>query len=92
MVFFCGKSDTTINMHQCQTSRLSNKVKHIATEIGNTKLLAKLSEGDMVATEAKYHSKCLLELYNQYSDVNRVQSNNEETNLIEGIFLSCFTV
>ena len=28
------------------------------------KLLEKLSEGDMTTTEAKYHKKCLTELYN----------------------------
>lgn len=31
--------------------------------VHNTKLLAKLSPGDMVALEAKYHTKCLVSLY-----------------------------
>ncbi len=31
----------------------------------DTELLAKLSAGDMVALEAKYHTKCLVGLYNR---------------------------
>ena len=31
----------------------------------DTLLLARLSMGDMVALEAKYHAKCLLALYNR---------------------------
>ena len=38
------------------------KVKTIAIELADHKLFAKLSEGDMVATEAVYHLKCLNEL------------------------------
>ena len=34
-----------------------------AAQVGDNELLARLSMGDMVALEAKYHSKCLLALY-----------------------------
>ena len=37
-------------------------------------LLAKLSEGDMVATEAKYHNTCLCLFY------KKVKKNNKESN------------
>ena len=40
-------------------------MKNAATETGNEKIMAKLSEGDMVATEAVYHQKCLVSLYNE---------------------------
>ena len=43
-----------------------NQVHKIAEALCNTKLLSKLSEGDMIATEAKYHLKCLTNLYNTY--------------------------
>ena len=73
----------------CQTLQLSNKIRNIAAKFGTSNLLVKLSEGDMVATEAKYHLRCLTELYNQYRDFKRkTQLNNEESNFIEGI---CFT-
>ena len=40
----------------------------MAQELADTKLLAKLSEGDMIATEAKYHCNCLSRLRNAYRD------------------------
>ena len=41
-------------------------------------LLAKLSEGDLVATEACYHSTCLTTLYNKVHAINSSKSENEE--------------
>ena len=35
----------------------------------------KLSEGDMTATEAKYHKKCLTELYN----IMKLKRNDEKS-------------
>ena len=40
---------------------------------GDGFLLAKLSLGDMVALEAKYHTKCLLALYNRGRKVQVTQ-------------------
>ena len=37
-----------------------------AIKIGDTKLLAKLSEGDMVAREACYHLRCMTKFTNTY--------------------------
>ena len=42
---------------------LDNRTRQIAHELADTKLMAKLSEGDMVATKAKYHRKCLVYFY-----------------------------
>ena len=36
-----------------------------ATLVEDNLLLGKLSIGDMIALEAKYHTKCLLALYNR---------------------------
>ena len=44
-------------------------------EVEDSLLLAKLSAGDMVALEAKYHSKCLLTLYNK---ARKVRSDTEQ--------------
>ena len=40
-------------------------MKTCAQLLEDTELLAKLSVGDMVALEAKYHTKCLVGLYNR---------------------------
>ena len=45
--FFCD--DTT------ETMFLYSRVRQIAKELRDTKLLAKLSGGDMVAIDAQYH-------------------------------------
>ena len=49
-------------------------------------LLAKLSLGDMVALEAKYHTKCLLALYNRARKVQvEQQGAYSEDDEISGI-------
>ena len=55
---------------QCQTLSLDKGVKEVAQELVDIKLLAKLSEGDMIATGAKYHRKCLIRLCSAYRDHN----------------------
>ena len=66
----------------------SNCVKAMAEDLENLKLLGKLSEGDMVSTEAKYHSKCFLNLFNRHRKHIRntiVESKDNQDNFIEGM-------
>ena len=60
--FFCGKSGTE-TLHEVATFQVDTRVRKCAAQVGDNELMAKLSMGDMVALEAKYHSKCLLALY-----------------------------
>ena len=60
--FFCGESGTE-TLHGVATYRVDTRVRKCAAQVGDNELLARLSMGDMVALEAKYHSKCLLALY-----------------------------
>ena len=62
--FFCD--ETTGYFHKAETISLDNRVRHIATELRDTKLLAKLSVGDMIAIAAVYHIKCLASFYNKH--------------------------
>ena len=59
----------------------------MAQELNDLKLLGKLSEGDMIATEAKYHKKCILNLFNRYRKHTRntTINSNSEFDFIEGI-------
>ena len=82
----CGKSAEESSWHQCQTLALHNKVKTIAIELADHKLIAKLSEGDMVATEAVYHLKWLNELYNKYQSFCKTSFRENESNFIEGTY------
>ena len=45
------------------TYQVDTRVRKCASQVGDNELLARLSMDDMVALEAKYHSKCLLALY-----------------------------
>ena len=50
--FFCNQTVEDYMLHQCQRLYMDFCVRKIAREQGGTRLLAKLSEGDMVAVEA----------------------------------------
>ena len=51
---FCDQTDDAVNLHRCKTLSLDKRVRKMAQGLVDTKLLAKLSEGDMSATEVKY--------------------------------------
>ena len=51
--FFCD--ETTGDFHKAETISLDNRVRHLATELRDTKMLAKLSVGDMIAIDAGYY-------------------------------------
>ena len=55
--FFCD--ETTGDFHKVETISLDTRIRNIAKELQDTKLLAKLSVGDMIAIDAVYHLKCL---------------------------------
>ena len=67
--FFCDGSDETLI--DCRSMSLCAHVKLWAKGLNDSRLLAKLSEGDMVATEAQYHKKCLTNCYNTYKSNQR---------------------
>ena len=63
--FFCGEADCEEKLHKCETFAVNQKVRNIAHELGDTTIMAKLSEGDMIATEAMYHVKCWVNYCNR---------------------------
>ena len=50
-------------LREAMTMKLNKKVNKYAKTISDGKLLAKLSAGDVVAQEQKYHPTCLVALY-----------------------------
>ena len=78
------------SLHQVQTFKLDQRVRIAAERSMDEALLAKLSEGDLVATEACYHSTCLTTLYNKVCAINSSKSENEKRNeiLLEGIAIA----
>ena len=74
-VFYNEEAQPSNRMNKEEKSRLLHRVKTLArdvnireaaTQMGNTKVLAKLSEGDMMTLEACYHKSCMDSFANQY--------------------------
>ena len=63
------------------------KVRRCALQLENRKLLAKLSAGDMIALEAKYHRNCLTtsELYNKARQATEKEEKEEHHSHLHGI-------
>lgn len=85
--FFCEKDESHEQLHECLSIPTSNRIKTMAEELNDLKILGKLSEGGMIATEAKYHGKCILKLFNRYRKHTRKTTidSNSEFDFIEGI-------
>ena len=65
LCFFCDKDTGTEELHEEATFQLDANVKRAAEELQDLSLISKLSAGDMIAQEAKYHKNCLTALYNK---------------------------
>lgn len=67
----------------CKLVPVDATVRKIATYLGDTKLIAKLAQGDMVATEASYHKACITRLWNMYRRASSNQRKDERDIEIE---------
>ncbi|KAG7177908.1 hypothetical protein Hamer_G032046, partial [Homarus americanus] len=72
LCFFCHQ-DLGQQYHQVQTLGMDKHVRQAAELLEDTALLAQLSEGDMMAREAKYHKRCLTFLYNSARAVSETE-------------------
>ena len=61
------------------------KVRRCALQLEHRKLLAKLSAGDMIALEAKYHRNRLTTLYNKARQATEKQEKEENYSHLHGI-------
>ena len=77
LCFFCDKSDQESNLHRVRSLSLDRNVWQYTTDLNKTKLLAKLSAGDMIAIKAVYHKQCLSLLFNQHAHM-KAESNKAE--------------
>ncbi len=53
-------------LHQCSTMGLDHELRKMATDLQDALLLARISGGDLVAIEGKYHYKCLSDYKNRH--------------------------
>ena len=67
-------------LHCVESFNCDDYVRQAMTEMGDTKLLAKLSEGDMIAREACYHEHCMTNFRNKFR-----KFSNDQENHVKGI-------
>ena len=64
--FFCDKPATDSKpLHKASTLDLDTRVRQCAVNVQDQRLIAKLSERDLIANGAEYHTQCLVSLYNR---------------------------
>ena len=62
---FCEKrASQSEPLHEAMTKQLDERVKRCATKLRDVKLFAKVSSCDLVASEGKHHTNCLVGFYN----------------------------
>ena len=85
--FFC-EGEKSGPLHEASTFDLNKKVRKCALDIQDQKLLAKLSAGDLIAQEAKYHLKCLMELYHKAQALESKDTQSRTDMFSKGIALA----
>ena len=53
-------------LHRVTSFNRDSNIRQVAASLGDTKLLAKLAEGDLITREACYHKKCMTDFTNRY--------------------------
>ena len=75
---FCETGKEEDVLHEVSTFDADHNIRAMITELGETKLMARMVGGDLIALEAKYHLQCLVKLRNQYRGFTRKQSPSSE--------------
>lgn len=74
--FFCDDR-VEKGYHRAATAQIDANVRKMATELRDTRLLAKLSSGDMTAIDAVYHKQCLTAFCNRHRTFVRKEDQKE---------------
>ncbi len=67
---------------------LDARVRECALQLQDQNLLAKLSTGDLIALEAKYHVQCLVSLYNKARQTKGPEEQKDSSTINQGIALA----
>ncbi len=78
---FCDET-TSESLHEFTTLNVDQVIRDMASEMGDSDLLVKLSGGiDIVAIEGKYHISCLTKYRNRYRSFLRTQCAPSQSNV-----------
>ena len=64
-MFLCEKQEPKSELRNAMTIELDQRLNGYARNLNDGKLLVRLTGGDIVAQELKYHRSCLTALYNR---------------------------
>ena len=78
-LYISCEMSTSEQIHKFTTFNANKSVSQMATEMGDMDLLVKLSVGDLVAIEAKYHLNRLLRYRNCYRSHLRAKSDSSSS-------------
>ena len=76
LYFFCDKNEEYGVLHNVISTEVDEDVKTCAKQLRDTRLLAKLSAGDMHAQDAFYHKKCMTALHNRVRATEKTNSED----------------
>lgn len=77
--FFCAKPGTAgKSLCKASTFGMDVRVRQCAVKLQDKELLAKLSAGDLIAQDAKYHLPCLVSLYNRARETTTSEDSNAD--------------
>ena len=78
LCIFCGKVSSE-KLHEYSTRNAEISLRAMANGMQDNALLTKISGGDLVAIETKYHFSCLLEYRNRHCSYLRTKSKEVDT-------------
>ena len=85
----CDKNEEHSVLHKVISTEVDGDVKTCAKQLRDTRLLAKLSAGDMHAQEdAFYHKKCMTALHNRVRATEKTNSEDSAQASPESIALA----
>ena len=84
LCFFC-ELETSDPLRNASTFQLDSRVRSCALALQDERILAKLSAGDLVAIEAKYHPKCLVAFYRKANEQQQVTQKSDHDRMCHGI-------
>ena len=68
---FCEQEHEIDQLSSVQTFEQDSNIRTMATDLQDVEIMAKISGGEMIAIEAKYHLSCLTKLRNRHRSFQR---------------------
>ena len=80
LCLFCEKPASPSDpFHEAMTKDIGDRIRRYAMKLIDEKLLTKVSSGDLIASEAKCHTKCLVALYNAATRSKMSEKSKEKS-------------